>query len=99
MWSFHQLLLNHRHKLQRLFVMFAAERALEAASNLQLNSMLMDFTFNTNRDGLLLGSIGPVGLHTVETEPNMRFLPVLFVLADAEDEQAIRSGISFCLNS
>ena len=59
-------------------------------SDLQLPCFLMDFTFSTNEEGLLLGAIGPVGLLPTSSKPQMRFFPVMFVLADAEDEEAHR---------
>ena len=48
----------------------------------------MDFIFNTNRENLLLGSIGPVGLLSSPAEPSMRFLQALFLLSTSEDEEA-----------
>ena len=56
-----------------------------------MEAFLMDFTFNTNRHGLLLGCIGPVGLRgAAHALPTMRFVPTLFVIADKEDEEAHR---------
>jgi hypothetical protein len=49
----------------------------------------MDSTFQTNVDGLLLGAIGPVGLWTRGKLPHMRFLPAIFMVADAEDIDAM----------
>ena len=48
----------------------------------------MDFIFNTNRENLLLGSIGPVGLLSSPAEPSVRFLQSLFLLSTSEDEEA-----------
>ena len=53
-----------------------------------LTSFLMDFTFNTNKDSLVLGAIGPCGLHVDRTGPHVRFVPIIFLLAEAEDEEA-----------
>ena len=40
----------------------------------ELTSFLMDFTFKTNVDDLLLGVTGPVGLCTEESLPHMRLI-------------------------
>ena len=48
----------------------------------------MDFTFNTNRDSLVFGAIRPCGLHLDRTGPHVRFAPIIFLLAEAEDEGA-----------
>ena len=48
----------------------------------------MDFTFRTNREGLVLGAIGPVGLDISGVQPSCRFLPMFFVVADSEDHAA-----------
>eukprot|EP00974_Lingulodinium_polyedra_P072615 7026905-Lingulodinium_polyedra.AAC.1 len=50
----------------------------------------MVFPFNTNRDGLLLGAAGPVWLRLTDSGPRVRFVPTIFLLADAEDEEAHR---------
>ena len=49
---------------------------------------LLDFTFKTNQESLLLGAIGPCGLRQTNSGPHVRFVPVLFMLAEAEDEEA-----------
>ena len=45
----------------------------------------LDFTFQTNRSGLLLGASGAVGLVLEKSGPAVRFLPTFFVLANLED--------------
>ena len=77
----------------RLLIVFASKAAVEQAAVLRLESMLMDLTFSTNKEGLLLGAVWPVGLTNVASKPTVRFLLQFFVLADAEDEEAIREGI------
>ena len=51
---------------------------------------LMDYTFNTNCHGLLLGSCGPCGLHIARSShlPAMRFIPAVFCICRSEDERA-----------
>ena len=39
----------------------------------QFHSFLMDYTFSTCREGLLLGAIGPVGVQMTRSGPRMRF--------------------------
>ena len=53
-----------------------------------LTCFLLDFTFKTNQESLLLGAIGPCGLRQTNSGPHVRFVPVLFMLAEAEDEEA-----------
>ena len=47
---------------------------MDMASESTLKNFLMDFTFNTNVEDLLLGVAGPCGLWTEEQLPHMRFL-------------------------
>ena len=54
----------------------------------EMSSFLLDHTFQTNKEGLLLGAVGPVGLTVSSRGPSMRFLPVLFMLASSEDSDA-----------
>eukprot|EP00973_Karenia_brevis_P089615 12398679-Karenia_brevis.AAC.1 len=53
-------------------------------------TFLFDYTFNTNKHGLLLGSIGPCGLHLAGTShlPCVRFIPAIFCISTKEDEEA-----------
>ena len=67
---------------------FSSELALQHAGSCTLTGFLMDFTFSTNIEGLLLGGAGPVGLRLGDRLPHMRFVPTVFVLADAEDKEA-----------
>lgn len=53
-----------------------------------LHVFLMDYTFNTNRNGLLLGVAGPAGLHIPRHYPAMRLLPVVFCVSRSEDARA-----------
>jgi len=54
-----------------------------------LTSFLLDFTYKTNREGLLLGCIGAVGmLPNDKGLPSVRMIPAFFVLSNAENEQA-----------
>jgi hypothetical protein len=73
---------------ERLRIPFAVPAALELAKSCGLTSFLMDFTFQTNREGLLLGSAGPVGLWTEGVLPHMRFVPTIMLVSDAEDANA-----------
>eukprot|EP00435_Cladocopium_sp_Y103_P038795 s779_g10.t1 len=56
----------------------------------QLSSFLMDFTFQTNVDNLLLGACGPAGLRMEKSGPSLRFVPMIYLLAEAEDFEAHR---------
>ena len=54
-----------------------------------LHSFVMDFTYKTNRDGLLLGCIGPLGLLQLKNSlPSVRMVPAVFCLSSAENEAA-----------
>ena len=55
----------------------------------ELHNLLCDFTFKTNRENLVLGGVGPVGLRVGSHAPSMRFAPVTFLLAESEDGPAI----------
>ena len=80
---------------------FATQESLRFAQSCALPCLILDFAFNTNGEGLLLGGAGPVGLRTRDHLPHMRFVPVVFVLADGEDEAAHRLllGLLFSLRS
>ena len=69
---------------------FAATCALEDTllKDAGLQSFLMDYTFKTNSKGLLVGGIGPAGIHDELSKPSMRFCPCIFMLSDAEDTDA-----------
>ena len=74
---------------ERVLVPFSLKQPVEdQMRNLSLECFLLDWTFNTNASGLLLGAVGPVGLHSQQNCCSMRFMPVLFVLASSEDEPA-----------
>ena len=69
---------------------FATKESLQFINSCNLQCFLMDFTFQTNCEGLLLGGAGPVGLRTDSVLPHMRFAPVVLMLADSEDDDARR---------
>ncbi|CAK0807730.1 unnamed protein product, partial [Prorocentrum cordatum] len=56
----------------------------------RLEWLLMDWTWKTNYHGMLVGAVGPVGLHVDEATglPTMRFLPVVFMASETEDDEA-----------
>ena len=58
---------------EKIRVPFACQTALNYARKQGLTSFLMDFTFKTNQQGLLLGAIGPVGIHVLDGLTHMRF--------------------------
>ena len=67
-------------------IMFSFDLALEWLQTQDLPCFLMDFTWKTNRPGLVLGAIGPVGLKAwADGKPHMRFCPIVFMLSHAED--------------
>ena len=53
---------------------------MDMASESDLRKFLMDFTFNTNVNNLLLGVAAPAGLWTEEPLPHMRFSGSLKVI-------------------
>ena len=70
-------------------IMFSFSLARDWVEKQSLPCFLMDVTWQTNRPGLVLGAIGPCGLKMWPSgKPHMRFFPVLFLLAAAEDEDA-----------
>ena len=71
-------------------VPFGVPAAIELAKGIDLTGFLMDFTFKTNENDLVLGVIGPVGLWTEKDKgiPHMRFIPAVFMLSEAEDHLA-----------
>ncbi len=73
---------------KKVRIPFASVKVREAIRGSRLTSFLMDFTFSTNKEGLVLGAAGPVGLVPTPNGPSMRFIPLIFVLADAEDQEA-----------
>ena len=83
---------------KRVLIPFTVVGCLEKAAELQLPCFLEDFTFQTNQKGLLLGAIGPCGLHDREPHlPTMGLLPVIFILADSEDQEAMELGMRLYL--
>ena len=74
---------------ERVRVPFGIPAAIELAKTTDLTGFLMDFTFKTNQNDLVLGVAGPVGLYVgTDGLPHMRFIPTVFVLSDAEDHVA-----------
>ena len=71
-------------------IRFASTEAIAHVGELKLPAVLMDFTFKTNKAGLVLGVVGPAGIHAGGLLPSMRFLPTMFMLSDAEDVDARR---------
>ena len=74
-----------------VLIAFSLQEAVEkflTDSKHSFECFLLDWTFKTNTHGLLLGSIGPVGLVVHKHGPAMRFLPAIFFLASKEDEPA-----------
>ena len=63
----------------------------EAAAFSDFTCFLMDYTFDTNQHGLLLGVCGPCGLQigtTTAQLPGVRFVPHVFCIARTEDGEA-----------
>ena len=89
---------------KKVRIAFASKQALQLLQECDLTSFLMDFTFSTNVEGLLLGGVGPVGLYlpgaaissssSSHTLPSMRFVPAIFMLSDAEDQGRLKR--TFC---
>ena len=84
-------------RLKKVRIPFAAPSALHVAARLGLSSLLMDFTFKTNQQGLLLGAVGPVGIHVLDGLPHMRFMPTVFMISEAEDHEAHQTMLEIFL--
>jgi len=69
-------------------ILFTIPGVLELLSDCELTGCLLDWTYQTNRDGLLLGCVGPIGLHMTDQGPCMRLLPVYFALSSSENKDA-----------
>ena len=56
----------------------------------RLEWLLMDRTWQTNYHGMLIGAVGPVGLHVDGNTgpPSLRFVPVVFMASETEDNEA-----------
>ena len=54
----------------------------------KLSCFCLDFTFQTNQTGLLLGASGAAGVVVERSGPVVRFLPTFFALSNKEDEVA-----------
>jgi len=54
---------------------------------------VMDGTFNTNLQGLVLIGVGPAGIGIERNLPTMKALPYSFVIASAEDAEACKLAI------
>ena len=70
------------------FCLANSDRTDEILMDADLNTFLLDYTFNCCKEGLLVGSCGPVGLRVDKRGPSMRFLPVVFMVSTAEDGEA-----------
>ena len=82
-------------------VCLAFELVLEGVDELLkdkgLRCFLMDFTFCTCREGLLLGAIGPVGLHVTSKGPKMLLLD-LFLEKSQKLDLSWSDGFFDCSN-
>ena len=77
-------------KPDKLRVPFTIALAEVVVAQLRSPWFLMDFTFETNVDGIVIGSCGPVALHPDPTtgEPSMRYCPAVFLACETEDQEA-----------
>ena len=93
---FHEHVICTKDKVR---IPFCNPQVLEKAVGLNLESCLLDFTFKTNVNGLLLGAVGPVGVHLlpIDMMVHMRFVPAIFMLADREDKDAHKMLITLFL--
>ena len=80
-------------------ISFTTVAALAHAEECQLEGMLVDFTFATNVEGLVLGAGGPVGLRATNGLPQMRFVPHVLLLADAEDMPVTWGKVKYQINA
>ena len=68
------------------FCLEDSEKTNQILQDSELAAFLMDFTFQVNKEGLVVGSAGPVGLRVSETRaPVMSFLPVILMISTKED--------------
>lgn len=66
---------------------FSSKLAMERLSSCNLDSFVMDFTFQVGKQGLSLGGIGPLGLKLDNKScPRMRMMPSMFMLTRSEDQ-------------
>ena len=71
------------------FCLKDSEKTNQILQDSELAAFLMDFTFQVNKEGLVVGSAGPVGLRVSETRaPVMSFLPVILMISTKEDQCA-----------
>jgi hypothetical protein len=78
-------------------ILFNIPGVLKFLSDCELTGCLLDWTYQTNRDGLLLGCVGPIGLHMTDQGPCMRLLPVYFALSSSENEDATQKFLKVYL--
>ena len=76
---------------ESLCITFMCTEVEEIVRTCNLKVMVCDYTFQTNREGILLGCIGPCGLAMSNKGPVMRMVPYLFQFSSAENEAAQRS--------
>lgn len=71
------------------FCLAGSQKTNEILQDSALPAFLMDVTFQGNRENLVAGSCGPVGLHVSETQgPSMRFFPVMMMISTSENKFA-----------
>ena len=74
---------------EQVRILFAVPEATEWFQTCNLPWFLCDFTMKTNKPGLVLGAIGPVGLKRgAGGRPHLRFVPVQYMLSHTEDQEA-----------
>lgn len=79
-------------------ILFTVSGVEELLADLELTGCLLDWTYQTNREGLLLGCVGPIGLHVTDQGPTMRLVPVYFALSSSENEDATRKLLKVYLD-
>ena len=79
-------------------ILFTIPGVEDLLGDFQLTGCLLDWTYQTNSDGLLLGCVGPIGLQMTDQGPSMRLLPVYFALSSTENEDATRKLLKVYLD-
>lgn len=75
---------------KEVMIPFCVPGCEELLQDVELTGFLMDWTYKTNQEGVLLGVIGPVGLVLTTAGWTMRMLPAYFMLSSSENDRATR---------
>eukprot|EP00973_Karenia_brevis_P032665 4509766-Karenia_brevis.AAC.1 len=60
--------------------------------------LVVDATYKTNEQKLVVVAVGPVFLHSENDKVTNRFMPLVCVLANRENEDAYKAALDFLLD-